>query len=253
MNYWHQANRGKFYFRGEHNSNWQLISSAARKGLLPDTSNLLECSAGELRALRVFQSKVQSDQELFSSVFPDGRLLSLNSSDWWALKQHYEGGTRLIDVTSSIFSALFFACADWDGSIDQDTDGAIYLFPTENWRKDVLQPDIIRGQNVGPTDQMQPLVETYFSIENHPDTVRFRESHHRNDRLIAQDGFFLWQPIFDQPLNLGQHFKFRIPGQCKINLLEEMYSIGYTAERLIRGTQGSIAYNKICPLLRVAA
>ena len=187
------------------------------------------------------------DQELFASVFPDGRLLSLNSADWWALMQHYHGGTRFMDITSSIFCALFFACANWDGFIDTKMDGALYLFPNPYWRPAVLQP-----KKHGPTDQLHPTVEKYFDVEKHPTTVRFRESFHRNDRLLAQDGYFLWQPLFDQPLNLGQYFKFRIPASKKIHILGEMYSVGYTAKRLVRGPKGRIAHDRICEMIDVS-
>ena len=119
MNVWHQGNRDRFFFRGEHHSNWSLKSSAARSGLVP-AENPLNVSSGEMEELRRFQANVQADQRLSSEVFSDGRVSSLESAEWWALMQHYNGGTRLVDITSSIFCALFFACADWDGAIDTE-------------------------------------------------------------------------------------------------------------------------------------
>jgi hypothetical protein len=253
MNWWHQNNRDRFFFRGEHHSNWNLESSAGRNGLNHDPSNLLTVTSGEISALRVFQNRVRADKQLFDSVFPDGCMLPLDSADWWALMQHYNSGTRLIDITSSVFCALFFACADWTGSVDTTVDGAIYLFPEAAWREAVLQPTIIAGQNVGSTDQFHDSVLHYFDLDAHPIIVRFRESLYRNDRLLAQDGYFLWQPQFDNRLNLRQIFKFRVPAARKIHVLRELYSIGYTAKRLIRGTQGDNAHLIVCRTIGVTA
>ena len=253
MNWWQAGNRQEFFFRGEHNSDWNLIASASRNGIIPDPDCPLTVTQEELDALNVFQQDVQAGPDLFASLFPDGQLLPLDSSDWWALMQHYRGGTRLLDLTSSIFCALYFACADWNGNIDLNNDGALYLFPNQNWRRAVPDPDIIRGQNVGPTDLLQKTAESYFDVENHPDTVRFRKSIHRNDRLLAQDGFFLWQPIFNQALEIGQIFKFRIPAYRKTHLLRDLYSIGYTALRLVRGTIGADAHQNVCNSIGVVA
>ena len=100
-----------------------------------------------------------------------------------------------------------------------------------------------------PTDQLHPIVNDYFAVLAHPDTVRFRVSFQRNDRSLSQDGYFLWQPNFHQPLNVGQHFKIRVPGGYKERILSEMYSIGYTARRLVRGSVGDAAHARVCGTL----
>lgn len=252
MNYWHQGHsRGRFFFRGEHQSKWRLVSSAGRRGLVPDKSNPLSVTSDEIAELRRFQAMVQMDRSLSADVFPDGRLLCLESSDWWALMQHYHSGTRMVDITSSIFCALFFACADWDGSIDEEGDGALYLFPKVPGRSAEVHPDFIDGHNVGPTDQLHPTIDQYFTVDNHSSNVRFRESFYRNDRLLAQDGYFLWQPNFDQPLNVHSEFKFRVPGAKKLHILRELYSIGYTAQRIVRGKKGATAHRNVCKMIGV--
>lgn len=252
MNAWHQGSRDRFFFRGEHHSDWDLTSSAGRSGFSPNANAPLSVSPGEMGELRRFQARVQIDQQLSSEVFPDGRVLSLESADWWALMQHYNGGTRLIDITSSIFCALFLACADWDGAIDTGTDGAVYLFPhTGSWRAANPHPHMRGGQINGPEDQLYPTVGEYFSVHAYPNIVRYRESFQRNDRLLAQDGYFLWHPDFHQPLNVGQHFKFRVPATRKYDVLRELYSIGYTARRLIRGSRGENAHSCVCQTIGV--
>lgn len=37
-------------------------------------------------------------------------------------------GTRLLDITSSIYTGLYFACIGWKGEIDSVNDGILYSF-----------------------------------------------------------------------------------------------------------------------------
>lgn len=244
MKVWHDSHPSRIFFRGQHWAEWELIASGVRNGLSPVDSHL-KVSDLEIAAVRRFQAKVMLDRGLFAAVFPDGRQLDLESAEWWALMQHYESGTRLVDITSSLLCALYFACADWDGSIGTNHDGAIYLFPQDNWRLAALNPDMVNGKNVGLTDQLQPTLSDYFSVHNYITTVRWRESFYRNDRLLAQDGYFLWQPSFDEPLAVGQHFKFRVPASLKTPLLKELWSVGYTPRRILRPPAGDEAEEKV--------
>jgi hypothetical protein len=164
--------------------------------------------------------------------------------------QHYDEkyGTRMIDVTTSIFSALYFACANWDGTVDESIDGALYLFAGRAWREETA--------NAGPYDCEDPLRHSagdYFNALAHPDSARFREDRGRNDRLIAQDGFFLWQPRFERPLEPGQFFKFRVCRSDKKRILCELYSTGYTARRIVRGNIGETAHKSLCKALDLNA
>lgn len=65
--------------------------------------------------------------------------------------QHYDDnyGTRMIDVTTSLYCALFFASADWDGTVDSSVDGKLYMFPHPPGRGETDFPDRHRGQLIG--------------------------------------------------------------------------------------------------------
>jgi hypothetical protein len=56
---------------------------------------------------------------------------------------------------------------------------------------------------------------------------------------------------FDRPYNAGQHFKFRVAGWAKKDILRELYSIGYTPERIIRGSKGGAAHKRVCTTIGV--
>jgi hypothetical protein len=177
-----------------------------------------------------------------AEIFENGPIPDRNDPEWWAIMQHYDEthGTRMIDITSSIFCALYFACANWDGTVDESVDGRLYFFPTPGWRSD--------------TDEEDPReysVDRYFDIQLAPEFLRFRHSSSRNDRLVSQDGYFLWQARYDQPLVLPQSFSFRVDRSAKRSILLELYSIGYTAERIVRGKKGRQAHENLCKLLGV--
>lgn len=252
-NTWHldPRMRSRIYYRGEIDYGWSLVSRLGRKGCKHNSASPFYATAEEVDALASFQQRVSNDQALRSLIFGREAILDIEDPSWWELAQHYdiENGTRLLDLTTSIFSALYFACCDWNGDIDTSRDGALYFFPKKPGRAESDNPDTIRGINVGLTDLAMNTASTYFNIENHVDTPRFRKARGRNDRLIAQDGYFFWQPKFDLPMELDQHFKFRVFREAKPGILRELYSIGYTARRIVRGPMGENAHASLCRAL----
>ena len=238
------------FYRGEHIYGWDLVPRIVRKiGLKHSDSNLLNPSSEELEHLKMFQKRyINSKIKWFFQTRK-----KREDPNWWSLMAHYDdrAGTRMIDITSSIFCALYFACVDWDGTINTDEDGCLYFLWNNNWRPDKDSPNMIRGRIHDFSDQKQYSTNKYFSIQGSPDTLRFRESPDSNDRLVYQDGFFLWQPKFGEPLDIGQHHKFRIHKDSKMNILRELYSIGYTAKRIVRGKKGIESHKNICAQLGV--
>lgn len=249
MNVWHADGRGQFFFRGERSFDWDLESSAKRRGLVATRTSPFVETAEELAHLKEFQHRVGNDAGLRFEVFGTSAPPGHTDVSWWAHLQHFESGTRLLDITTSPFTALFFACADWDGAVD-DRDGAYYLFPdTRVWRRQSDEVHIRKGSNVGPTDPVASTIEELFRVEKDP--IRIWRSPTRNERLLAQDGLFLWAPAFDEPYNVGQRFKFRVSAEAKKDILRELYSIGYTAERLVRGKKGVQAHERICAAIGI--
>ena len=257
INAWHSdpRQRSRIFYRGEVDYSWSLVSRLGRKGIKHNPTSLLCATEEEMKALTSFQERVSTELALRELIFGKGEMPDFEDPCWWELAQHYdfENGTRMLDLTTSIFSALYFACCDWNGGIDTSIDGALYLFPHEPGRSASRNPDIVRGVNVGPTDLEMDTASTYFNIEDRVDTPRFREARGRNDRLIAQDGFLFWQAKFDTPMELNQHFKFRVFREAKPNILRELYSIGYTAKRIVRGTPGADAHLSLCRALDLSS
>lgn len=239
------------FFRGEHIYGWELIPRIVRKtGLKHNDINSLDTTSEEIEYLKAFQKKYTNSK--IKWLFQTRK--KKEDPNWWSLMAHYddEVGTRMIDITSSIFCALYFACVDWDGEINTDEDGCLYFMWNNNWRPETENPTMRRGRIDDFRDQKQQSAMKYFSVHGNPDTLRFRESPDSNQRLIYQDGYFLWQPKFGKPLDIGQHHKFRIHKDSKMEILRELYSIGYTAKRIVRGKKGEESHKKICNQLGIS-
>ena len=257
INAWHTdpRQRSRVFYRGEVDYGWTLVSRLARRGYKHNPKNQFSVTQGELDVLAMFQERVKVDLDLRNLIFGENQPVNDDAPEWWELAQHYdsENGTRMLDLTSSIFAALYFACSNWDGTIDETKDGSLYLIPHKPGRGESFTPDIIRGRNVGWADQAMETASSYFTVDSHEDVARFRHARGRNDRVIAQDGFFMWQPKFELPMQAAkgfpQHFKFRVFRKAKQPILRELYSIGYTARRIVGGPKGEEAHLSLCKIL----
>lgn len=225
------------FFRGEHMFGWDLKSRAGRSLVVDWTSeNPHNVTSHELQTLRNFQARCGDDAVLRRTVFgDDGKLLAADHSGWWSLMQHYDevNGTRLIDVTTSLYCALYFASANWDGTVDESVDGKLYMFPCQPGRGETESPDRRAGELIGSEDASHRSALDYFRIEKHLEIPRFRVSPARNDRALSQDGYFVWQPYFDRALTPLQLFPFRVHRDFKRSIVKELAAMGYTRDRIL--------------------
>ncbi|MEQ1837464.1 MAG: FRG domain-containing protein [Candidatus Nitrotoga sp.] len=232
------------YFRGEHKFGWDLKSRIGRKLNIDwNVTDPYNVTPEEKRLLAEFQERCQSNEVTRTMVFGHaGELLPLDHSGWWSLMQHYDEdyGTRMIDLTASLYCALFFASANWDGTVDTSVDGKLYMFPYQPGRGETNFPDRHGNQLIGPEDERKYMVDDYFKVENNLDYPRFRVSPARNDRVLSQDGYFMWQPYFDQSLYTFQIFPFRIHRDFKLSILKELASMGYTRDRVLANNRFGI-------------
>jgi len=224
------------YFRGEHHFGWELISKLGRDNAFDWTKeDPNKVTQLELKLVKEFQKKVRSNQSLSEQIFGQNQVLDDGSSGWWSIMQHYDAvhGTRMIDITSSLFCALYFASANWDGAIDDSVDGKLYMFPTALGRGEIDAPERDKCQLVDYDDEVQNNLEDYYNIENHEKIPRFRKSPIRNDRVISQDGLFAWQAKFNEPLSTYQIFPFRVHRDFKEKIIAELASMGFTKDRIL--------------------
>ena len=108
------GHRGKlcdpfFYFRGHADSTYRLLSTLDRFD---------DSTYGHKEKLLVRQFKKIARNYIAS------QLLTNSTFEWLSVMQHYGVPTRLLDITTSAFIALYFAVCDWQKA----SDGAIWAF-----------------------------------------------------------------------------------------------------------------------------
>ncbi|MCY2977293.1 MAG: FRG domain-containing protein [Planctomycetota bacterium] len=223
------------FFRGEHRFGWPLLPKFARQREVKP-NDFKKITDEEIQSMDNFQNRVLSCPDLKREIFGERNLLPPSDAAWWSIKQHYDetDGTRMLDLTTSLFCALYFGCADWDGAVDETVDGRLYFFSQQPGRGDNPNPTRINGVLVNGEDQRQNEWKDYFRIEDGDDLPRFRISQTPNDRVVSQDGYFIWQPDFAKPVApFGQNYSFRIHREAKTIILKELAAAGYTRNRIL--------------------
>lgn len=244
------------YYRGQVDAKWEIQSSIGLKIPIKDIpTDRGKVSQFELDALKNWQSKVLGDSSITKEVFSGLLPFKIDNPEWWALKQHYDddpitGGSRLIDWTSSPLCGLYFASVNWDGSVDENVDGGLYVMMNGLGRMFASDEYISKLKNFdeGFYDKSGSTVQEYFSLTNRLEYPRTVITESENTRQISQDGHFIFQTEFEKPItNWAGHkpFFFVIPGKSKKDILRELYSLGYTPKKIIRGKKGIDAHNKL--------
>lgn len=123
------AARGKFYFRGQGDASWSLMSSFDRwyKSSNPKGLNKKEATARFISLLKEEASRLTPDPSL-----------SNDHEQILALAQHYGVPTRLLDWTESPYVAAFFAFSGIVSSPGATSRIAIWCLDTTSriWQED---------------------------------------------------------------------------------------------------------------------
>lgn len=238
----------RIYYRGEHQYGYEL-KSRAQRNMERESGEPLKSTNGitdrELDELRRFQKEVKSNPEFEEEIVHGRGLPADDDPEWLTFMQHYDVkfGTRLLDITRSIFAGLHFACIDWDGTIDFETDGLLYIF-FGHGRHYAYKPT---GGHDDEYSEFAPSnVIQSFKDWKCPNYMHHFSSFQSSMRELAQDGKFLVQGDLGlKPEYGGTHqFKICIPHWAKARIIEELWFTGFTPERIVRGKLGQIAEEK---------
>jgi len=244
----HSHSADKVYYRGEHRYGYELKSRAHRT-METEVGGKIESTNGitdrEIEELRRFQDQVKSDPDIIDEARLRNVLPEDNAPEWLPIMQHYDErfGTRLLDITSSIFAGIHFACIDWNGNIDFDTDGVLYVF-LGHGRHYLSQPTGTFDDEV--SEFVPDYVENSFKDWRCPDYLHHYASTQSSLREIAQDGHFFVQSDLSLPFTIGAkgQYKICIPYWAKARLIQELWFAGFTPEKMVRGPKGKIAAKK---------
>jgi hypothetical protein len=159
-----------FKFRGQSNSDWQLIPKAGR-GLLKNINDQSLFIHWKRRALAYLQKENYNDWDLL------------------AIANHYGVPTRLLDWTQNPLIAAFFACIE-----NPDVDGSVYICRPYKYIDAVktdpfsLQVDSI--QFLQPNSSSLRIINQlgYFSIHSKPD-YEFTKATDKIEKVILPKNF----------------------------------------------------------------
>jgi hypothetical protein len=200
-----------YIFRGELDFDFPLLCSLERHLLNRKSSCTI--SAGGLRAdeeriLHTFKRAARPIAERIDAI--SGQTSPLKHAQpkedtfWWlALMQHYKKPTRLIDFTTNIDIALFFAVEHFfdEGNGERgEKDLVIYCFPCKDLAQDHDEdnnkaPQRFEGDKV---DMNWFLKEQIAAGNREPQLEKFKQlfgwdrPHYQNPRLEVQKGMFVY-------------------------------------------------------------
>lgn len=216
-------------FRGQSDMRWKLQASVQR--CLPPGHNATQCLALEQLLLERFKDRLPKSAP---DVSPPG---DHDLFAWWAVMQHYGGPTRLIDWTTSLHVAAYFAARE-----NFETNGAIWM----------LSPWILFEDAKLRADPELPL-EDLAQQPDPPHLVVALPSHDATNRMSAQESHFTLgihvgidqadaiddmfaNPAFDAVEQF--HWKLVLPAELKTEFLFQLADAGVSAETLFPGLDG---------------
>jgi hypothetical protein len=171
-------------FRGQQNSNWELLSSLSRY-LASYIKSISSWKTREERSIRIFRRKAHN--YLINSTVLANDLRCL------ALMQHHGAPTRLLDFTKSPFVAAFFALET------ATSDAAVFALNTPVlWTSSPLDCPSLDRETIDP--RMQGNFEKYFS-SNENEIIWIGEPTEMDQRLIAQSGTMIVPGVLDKSIS----------------------------------------------------
>lgn len=188
---------GQFIYRGQAASEWGLQSSLERIAtagatpfdLLPNREAVI---------LRQFQRRAHL---VISSPPPaESRL------EWLAILQHHGGPTRLVDFTSSLYVAAFFAidaCAPCDAAI-WAVNSWLLFGATKSWNGDATV-DEMNARHI-------EIVEKILAGASSDPGVLHVQPERLNERMSIQKGTFLFPRDVTKPVmeNIAATYKINL-------------------------------------------
>lgn len=221
-----------YFFRGQSSAAWSLQPSLVRH--LRGNANVDDALRIESAAERKFVE--QAHLFLSPSMLPDHR----DFLGWWSLMQHHQVPTRLLDWTSSIYVAAYFAVME-----NWEEDGAVWVYHPHTVHKHMMET--YGGDIQGIT---YPKLDELLRQETSAPQLFHFERRVKSDRMVAQQGAttVCGQILYDHAISIATALpedpkivvfnKIVIPDSQKPEFLRHLRSMNITANSLFPGIDG---------------
>jgi len=216
-------------FRGQSDAEKPLVPSFQRH--IPDPNDPVRVEKFECEVLRQFQRRAPT---LLAPAIVSRLRYRV---DWWAIMQHYNVPTRLLDWTYSAFVAAYFAVSG-----EPKSKGAIWTIDVELARRAIGIPStpedierdcwdrdvrVIHFPELSiETDRMWAQ-QTVFSV-----ATRVMEEDH--ERMLAS----LLHSVPDDPARPLAFAKYTIPAEAKREFRDNLRQMNITPASLFPGIDG---------------
>ena len=222
------------FFRGQANVTWPLRPSIARSlGHTPSGQ------AANIERMAVDEFKMHAHLHIPHHFIPSKTqgCVSVDNGDreffeWLALMQHYRAPTRLLDWTTSVYVAAYFAVAD-----EWDEPGAIWFF-FDKFQKDGMANDATEDNS-----PHAPFIRVFE--DRNSAKVRILRSTVNTERMIAQQGWFTAceHPQMDHGDVIDgcsqlMTYRIIIEADSKPEFLRHLRGMNITANTLFPGIDG---------------
>ncbi|TYL54026.1 FRG domain-containing protein [Agromyces mariniharenae] len=214
------SSRARFAWRGHSSADFDLISSLQRAPNLEDEASLRRAEQRTLREARDWGLGYG-----FGGWASDLQLL--------ADLQHYGTSTRLIDFTSNPMTALWFACLQPPRDTNVSRSGLLLAMNTAEW------PRFGRARPSDRRSSLDNSVSAELEEALAGESPFVVESLSPNDRLRAQEGFFIADRVPDRVEQSGPFKSVRVEYErVESDWLKTMLS--HPGDRHRLGTAGPV-------------
>ncbi len=224
-----------YVFRGHSNSDWLLQPTLFR--------SFRENDISEERALELEKSALKEfESQALLHLTPNELSSTIDTISWWTVMQQHGAPTRLLDWTSSIYAAAYFAVSD-----NFKKDGSVWLVHVSSVKSKMTK---LYGDEASFSKTNESTMKSQFLRPGTAKVLLFGVRARKSARMVAQQGNFsicknvlgdhgdILSEVFHENQSKELYSKLIIPYKMKKPFLKKLRAMNVTASSLFPGLDG---------------